>query len=320
MSVVMITGGLGFLGPHITRELLRRGHDVVLLDIAVKSRGIEDIKEKITLVKGDVTEPTQLVEAVKDHGVEAVIHYAALLSTAAEANPHRAFRINFDGLWNVFEVARAMDLESVVFASSIAAYGPGIPETVKEDTYSIPQSLYGISKQLGEMLGLWFHSRYGIGFAALRYGTVLGPGRGNGGASAYCQLMIQKPSQGEPFVVNVPKYARIPVAFVDDIADATSTAFEKIKNLKTRIYNLASLMPSPTAEEIAFAVRTHIPDADITFKPDPLTTEIIESWPRNLDITRAQKELGWRPKHTSLEDLVGDFVATVRKYPNKYRI
>lgn len=320
MSVVLITGGMGFIGSHVARELLRRNYDVVLLDIMVNGVLIKDVKDKLKIVKGNVTIPTQLVEAVKTHDVDTIIHYAALLSSAAEANPQLAYKINFEGLWNVFEIARAMDLDTVIFASSIAAYGPGIPQIVKENTYTIPHTLYGISKQLGEMLGLWFYRKYGIEFVAFRYGSVIGPSRHDGGASAYSTLIIQKPAQGEPYVVNVPKDSRIPIVYVKDVADATLTAYEKIKNLKSRIYNLASIIPSPRAKDIVDAVKKYVPNAKITFKPDPKTTEIVKSWPRDLDITRAQNELGWKPKYSSLDALVGDFVNEVRRHLDMYTI
>jgi len=125
MSVVLITGGTGFIGSHITRELLRHGHDVVLLDVMVNDTLIKDIENKVKIVKGDITIPTQLAEAVNTYDVDAIVHYAALKSSAAEKNPQLAYKINFEGLWNVFEIARAMDLNTVIFASSIAAYGPG---------------------------------------------------------------------------------------------------------------------------------------------------------------------------------------------------
>jgi len=320
MSVVLITGGTGFIGSHIARELLRRGYDVVLLDVMVSGILIEDVKDEVKIVKGDITIPTQLVEAVRTHNVDTIVHYAALKSSTAEVNPQLAYKINFEGLWNVFEIARAMDLSTVIFASSIAAYGPGVPQIVKEDMYTMPHTLYGISKQLGEMLGLWFYRKYGIEFVAFRYGSVIGPGRRNGGASAYSTLMIQKPVQGEPYVVNVPEDSRIPIVYVKDVVDATLTAYEKIKNLKSRIYNLVSLIPSVSAEDIAGTVKKHIPDAKITFKPDPKTTEIVRSWPRDLDITRTQNELGWKPKYSSLDVLLGDFVSEVQRHPDMYTI
>ena len=320
MSGIIITGGMGFIGSHVARELLRRGYDVMLLDVMVNGMLIKDVKDKVKIIKGDVTIPTHLVEAVKTYDVNTIIHYAALLSSATEANPQQAYKINCEGLWNVFEIARAMDLDNVIFASSIAAYGPDVPKIVKEDTYTIPHTLYGISKQLGEMLGLWFYRKYGIEFVAFRYGSVIGPGRRNGGASAYSTLIIQKPAQGEPYVVNVPKESRIPIVYVKDAADATLTAYEKIKNLKSRIYNLSSMIPSPRAKDIADTVKKYVPNARITFKPDPKTTEIVKSWPRDIDISRAQNELGWKPKYSSLDDLVGDFVNEVRRQPCMYTI
>jgi len=320
MSVVLITGGMGFVGSHVARELLRWNYDVVLLDVMVNGVLIKDVKDRLKIVKGNVTIPTQLVEAVKTHDVDTIIHCAALLSSAAETNPQLAYKTNFEGLWNVFEIARAMDIDAVIFASSIAAYGPGIPQIVKENTYSIPHTLYGISKQLGEMLGMWFYRKYGIKFAAFRYGSVIGPGRHDGGASAYSTLIVQKPVQGEPYVVNVPKDSRIPIVYVKDVADATLIACKKIKNLKSRIYNLASIIPSPKATDIEEAVKKYVPNAKITFKPDPRTTEIVESWPRDLDTTRAQNELGWKPKYSSLDALVGNFVDEVLRHLDMYTI
>jgi len=320
MSVILITGGMGFIGSHLARELLRRGYDVVLLDVMVNETLIRDVKERVKIVRGDVTTPTQLVKTVKKHGVDAMFHCAALLSSAAEANPQLAYEVNFEGLWNVFEVARVMDLDAVIFASSVAAYGSDTPQTVREDVYTIPQTLYGISKQFGEMLGLWFHRRYGIDFAAFRYGSVIGPGRRDGGASAYSTLIIQKPAQEEPYVVNVSEDSRIPILYVKDAVDATLTAYEKIKGLKSRIYNLASLTPSPRAKDLVDAVKKRIPNAEVTFKPDARVTEIVRSWPRDFDVTRAQSEFNWGPKYSSLDSLVSDFINEVRQHQDMYKI
>ncbi len=318
--MILITGGMGFIGSHLARELLRRGYDVVLLDVMVNETLIRDIRDRVKIVRGDVTTLTQLVEAVKKHGVDAIIHCAALLSSAAEADPQLAYKVNFEGLWNVFEVARVMDLDAVIFASSVAAYGSDAPQTVREDVHTLPNTLYGISKQLGEMLGLWFHRRYGIDFAAFRYGSVIGPGRRDGGASGYSTLIIQKPAQGEPYVVNVPEDSRIPIVYVKDAVDATLTAYEKIRGLKSRVYNLASLIPSPRATDLMDAVKRHIPTAEVTFKPNARVTEIVKSWPRDFDVTRTQSELGWGPKYGSLDSLVSDFISEVSQHLDRYKI
>ena len=93
-------------------------------------------------------------------------------------------------------------MDNIIFASSVAAYGPKLSRG-KEDMYTIPETLYGISKQYGELLGLWFNKKYGINFAAFRYASIIGPGRKDGGASSYSTLIIQNPAQGKPYCVRV---------------------------------------------------------------------------------------------------------------------
>ena len=102
--------------------------------------------------------------------------------------------------------------------------------------FTTPQTLYGVSKHFGEMLGLWFFKKYGIQFSALRYASIIGPGRMDGGGSAYSTLIVQKPAQGEPYEVNVPEDTAIPLVYVKDAADATVVIYEKIRELKNRIY------------------------------------------------------------------------------------
>jgi len=317
--MILITGGMGFIGSHLARGLIRRGYDVVILDVKGNGKLIGDIKDKVKIVRGDITIPLELVEAVKKYDANAIFHYAAFLSRACEANPQKAYNVNFKGLWNIFEVARAMDLDAVIFASSVAAYGPDVQQTVREEMYTLPRTLYGISKQLGEMLGLWFRRKYGIDFAAFRYGSVIGPGRCDGGASAYSTLIVQKPAQMEPYVVNVPEDSRIPIVYVKDAVDITLTAYEKIGSLRSRIYNLASLTPSPRANELMHAVKRYIPNADIAFEADATTTEIVRSWPEDFDITRVQTEVG-KPKYSSIDSLVRDFVNEVGQHQDMYKI
>jgi len=83
---------------------------------------------------------------------------------------------------------------------------------------------------------------------------------------------------------------------------------------------LTSLIPSPRAKGLMDAVKRHIPDAKVTFKPDARVTDIVRSWPKDFDVTRVQTELGWGPKYNSLDALVSDFVNEVRQNPDIYKI
>jgi len=320
MSTVLITGGCGFVGSHLARFLLERDYNVILMDLAVDERLVKDIKDKSLIVKADVTNVTQLTEVFKKYRVDAVAHYAALLSSAADSNPHLGYKVDFEGVWNVYNAARATEVESVIFASSVAAYGPEVLQQAKENAYTVPQTLYGISKQFGEMLGLWFYRKYGVQFVAFRYASIIGPGRRNGGASAYSTLIVQKPAQGEPYEVSVREEDAMPIAYIKDVVEVTAVAYEDIKKLKSRIYNIASLNPSPTAGELASRVKKHIPNAKIAFNPNPAITDIVKSWPRNLDTSRIQSELNWRPKYSNLDTLTSDFIREVKQHPEVFYI
>lgn len=320
MSDVLITGGLGFIGSHVAREFTNREYDVVLMDITDDVKLIKDIKHKVKIIKGSVTDKDQVNYIFELYKPKVVVHYAALLSVDVERKPTIGYQVNFDGTWNVFEAARKVDADILIFASSIAAYGPGLPETVEEDVYTIPQTLYGISKRFGEMLGMWFSKTYGIKFIAFRYASVIGPGRRDGGASAYSTLIIQKAAQGEPYMINVPEDAKIPIVYVKDVADVTVYSCENIARAKSKIYNVASLKKSPSAIEIVNAVRKVIPNSELVFKQDAKTTEIIRSWPKNVDIKRIEHEVLWRPKYADLDVLVADFISEVKAHPDMFHV
>ena len=132
--------------------------------------------------------------------------------------------------------------------------------------------------------------------------------------------IIQKPAQGEPYVINVPEDAKIPIAYVKDVAFITVYTCENIARAKSKIYNVASFYESPTAAEIVTSVKKVIPNAKLTFKPDPSITEIVRSWPKNVDMQRIKTELNWKPKYGELDLLVADFINEVRNNPDIFYI
>ncbi len=320
MWTVLITGGSGFIGSHIARSLVRAGYNVVIYDVVVNGKLIKDIRNDVVIVQGDVTDNTLLLETIRKYKVNAIMHYAALLSAATEKNPYQGFKVNFEGTWNVFNTAKTLGVKAIIFASSAAVYGSNIPEVVREDTYTVPETLYGISKQYGEMLGLWFYRRYSIDFAAFRYGSVIGPGRRNGGFSAYSTLIIQKAAQGENYVINVSEDTCLPIIYVKDAANLAIVALENISRLKSRIYNVAGLTPSPTAREIVNVVNKYVKNVYMEFKPDPLAVEVVKSWPKNMDCSRLERELNWRPRYSDLNLLVEDFINEVKANPEMFHI
>jgi nucleoside-diphosphate-sugar epimerase len=317
LTTFLITGGCGFLGSWLARFLVNEGHDVVLFDLNVNDKLLKDISRRIKIRKGSMTDPREVAEVLIEDRPEVLVHYAALLSAEAETNPKAGYEVDIASTWPLFDAARAADVDCMLFASSVAAYGPDVEGVAREDSYTMPTTIYGISKILGEMVGIWFYKTYGIQFAATRYAAVVGPGRRDGGASAYTTLAIQKPAQGEPYTVHVPETARIPIVYVKDAADATLAIYKNIRRLERRVINVGSI--SPTAVQLVETVRSHIPDARIDFQPLEKVARIVSSWPPYIDLGRLSM-IDWRPRFSDLDLIVEDFVAEVKEKAHMFKV
>ncbi len=313
----LITGGLGFIGTYLARALLEKGEEVVLFDVVTRSPLINDIKGKLKIVQGDLASWADVLHAVKDNKIDGIFHTGALLSASAEERPITAYHVNAGGTFNVLEAARLFKIERVIYLSTIASYGLGIPDVVNEDTIQMPISMYGVTKVFSERLGEYYHRKFGVDFRGVRLPAVIGPGRGGGGASAYSTLMISEAALGRPYEVFVEEDVRMPLLYIKDGVDCLIRLYEADNSrLKRRVYCIAGF--SPTAKEIYNAVKKLLPQADIRFKPDKALTEIVRSWPKELDESRARKEWDWKTQYL-LKDSVNDFIKEVQAHPETYR-
>lgn len=312
----LITGGLGFIGTYLARTLLEKGEEVVLFDIVRSSPLIYDIKDKVKIVQGDLASWAEVLEVVKKYKIDGIYHTGALLSGSAEEKPITAYQVNAGGTFNVLEAARLFNVERVIYLSTIATYGLGIPDTVNEDTIQMPISMYGVTKVFSERLGEYYYRKFGVDFRGVRLPAVIGPGRGPGGASAYSTLMISVPALNRPYQVFVEEDVRMPLLYINDALDCLIRLYETDNaKLKRRIYCIAGF--SPTAREIYEAVKKVLPSADIQFKPDPELTKIVRSWPQYVDETLAREEWGWKTKYF-LNKTIEDFIKEVQAHPEIY--
>lgn len=312
----LITGGLGFIGTYLARALLEKGEEVVLFDVVTNSPLIKDIRDKVRIVQGDLASWAEVLHVVKDQKIDGIYHTGALLSASAEEKPITAYNVNAGGTFNVLEAARLLSVKRVIYLSTIASYGLGIPETVNEDTIQMPISMYGVTKVFSERLGEYYYRKFGIDFRGVRLPAVIGPGRGGGGASAYSTLMISEPALGRPYEVFVEEDVRMPLLYVKDAVDCLIRLYEADNaRLKRRVYCVAGF--SPTAKEIYTAVKKVLPGADIRFKPNKELTEIVRSWPRFLDERRARDEWDWKTQY-HLDKSVESFIKEVQAHPEIY--
>jgi len=172
----LITGGAGFIGSNTADELVRRGHDVVVLDDLSngKESNLDGIKGKIDFIRGSITDSEVLQKVCR--GVDYVIHLAARASVPRSVkDPLASNQINVDGTLKVLLAARDAKVRRVVFSASSSAYGetPTLPKV--ETMQPAPISPYGVSKFAGELYMKVFGRCYGLENVSLRYFNVFGP-------------------------------------------------------------------------------------------------------------------------------------------------
>jgi nucleoside-diphosphate-sugar epimerase len=111
MTRVLVTGGTGFIGSYTAREFVEHGHEVVAYDLSTDTDILErlGVADDVEVRRGDVTDPTDVVRAIRETGATHVVHLAALLTTTARENPRAALEVNVEGTNNIFEAARTLD-------------------------------------------------------------------------------------------------------------------------------------------------------------------------------------------------------------------
>ena len=309
---VVVTGGAGFVGAHLARALVTQGDEVTVLDVDPTSPLLDDLDE-VARVAGDVTDHEALDAAIRDAAPERIFHTAGILSAAAEERWEDAFAVNAVGTFELLAAATRHDVERVVFTSTVATFGPGSGPVAGRSTPQRPTSMYGVTKVFGELLGEWFDRTRSIEVRAARLPAVMGAGRGPGGASAYGSTVISEAAiEGRSTIPVAPETVMALVYVKDVVAGLLALADAPQAALRHRTYGLDGF--SPTAAELAAAARRRLPEATITFEPDPALSAIVGSWPARLDGSDAAADWGWTPAY-DLDAAVADFVADLREHP-----
>ncbi|MBI1734015.1 MAG: NAD-dependent epimerase/dehydratase family protein [Candidatus Rokubacteria bacterium] len=322
--VVLVTGASGEVGYGLIHALAERGTaDVLALDLRPLDPAVA--RQCAAVRIGDILDRHLLDRVRGEFEISVVFHLAALLSTRAEFVPETAHAVNVQGTLNLLalavEEARALGGPvKFLFPSSIAVYGlPDIGTkhaagAVTEDRWQMPVTMYGCTKLHAEHLGRYFARHHGQLAAA---GPGPGPGRGpsgvdfrairfpgllsaftapSGGTSDYAPEMVHAAAQGRPYACFVREDTRLPfMAMPDAVAALLALMDAPVGSLTTLVYNVTAFNPS--AGELAARVRAALPGAGITFAPDPRRQAIVDSWPEDLDDTRARRDWGFRPSY-----------------------
>lgn len=235
-SKVIVTGGAGFIGSHLTDELASRGYQVIILDNLSMGRmsNIEPLLSNggAEFVQGNITNFSLLRKLFS--GADYVFHQAAIPSVPRSIKNPKAFNnVNITGTLNVLLAARDNDVKKVVYASSSSVYGESETLPKVEDMIPNPQSPYAVTKLAGEYYCRVFHEIYGLNTACLRYFNVYGPRQ----YAAVIPIFYDRALSGKSPVIFGDGEQSRDFTFVRDVAEANILAAE---SKATGIFNIGS--------------------------------------------------------------------------------
>src|ERR1051325_36009 len=223
---VIITGGAGFIGLQLARRLMALGSltgtsgrsekidELLLFDMAVPERRPEGLDERAKFVAGEIADHTT-VKRLFDRPDLSVFHLASVVSGGGEQDFDLAMRVNLHGNLHVLESARALGSKPrIVFASSIAVFGgKAMPKHVGDATKQLPQTTYGVTKAIGELLVHDYTRKGYIDGRSARLPTVIvRPGKPNKAASSFASGVFREPLNGEECVLPVGLKTIMPVS------------------------------------------------------------------------------------------------------------
>ena len=298
-----ITGGTGFVGGYIVRDLAREGHQIVVFDLAPNRDYLGDVLssdelERVRIVSGDVTDLPLLMRTMTDAPPDRIIHLAATLGFSSEANPLRSLKVNCEGTINIFEAALTFKASRVVWASSIAVFGAARhrePGEVANNAYHQPNDLYGACKSMNEQLGLHYRRQRGLDCTGVRFSVVYGYGKAltlaRGTGADFLQELIDKPAVGQASIVPYGD-AVLDWLYVEDAARAVVAAVNTESNPSIGL-NICGSRHS--IQDVSDHIKQLLPDAQLDVQPG--------SWGGDMhfEMATTEAEIGYSPQ-VSLED------------------
>ena len=316
---VLITGGYGFIGAWIARNLLADGHDVFSYDLKEDPRRLRlilpaDQVGRVRFVQGDVTDLPRLTAALRDHAITHVIHLAGLQVPTCRANPVLGATVNVLGTLAVFEAVKAVgdQVQRVVYASSAAVFGgpekyPAGPQP--DDAPLVPSTHYGVFKCCNEANARIYFQDHGISSVGLRPWTVYGVGRDLGMTSEPTKA-IKAALLGRPYAINFGGWTDF--QYVDDVANAFILSCSR-PYTGAKSYNLRGAVV--TMADFHKALTTVLPEAATLVTTG--TQQIAIAY--DLSDVGIQADLGPLPV-TSLEAGIGETVRMFRNLQDEGRL
>jgi nucleoside-diphosphate-sugar epimerase len=308
MKKILIIGSTGQIGSELSIRMRSiYGNDNVICGYYTPPYP-EGFFEAGPTVEINALHIEQIADTVKNYKIDTIYNLVAILSATAEKYPQLGWDVGIGSLMNCLDVAREYGC-AVFTPSSIGAFGPDTPKNLTpQDTIQRPNTVYGITKVLGELVSDYYFERWNVDTRSVRFPGIISsmtlPG---GGTTDYAVEIFYKAVMGENFVCPLQAGTFMDMMYMPDALDAAINIMEANPErlIHRNSFNVSAMSFDP--EMIYAKIKKHYPDFQMTYMVDPLKQHIADSWPDCLDDSCAQNEWDWKP-HFDLERMTVDMI------------
>lgn len=325
---ILVCGGAGYIGSHAVHQLIGKGEEVVIVD-NLQTGHLDAIHPKAKFYEGDIRDANVLDRIFTENRIEAVIHFAAnsLVGESME-KPLLYFNNNVYGMQMLLEAMKRHGVDKIVFSSTAAVYGEPRRIPIMESDDTIPTNTYGETKLTMEKMMKWVSRADGIRYVSLRYFNAAGAvpdgsiGEDHHPETHLIPLILQVPLGKRDCITVYGDDYDTPdgtclrdYIHVIDLADAHVLALDYLrKGGASNIFNLGNGKGFSVKEMIEAAKKATGMDIKVVIgrrrAGDP--AQLIAS------SEKAQRILGWKPKFTDVEAVIGTAWNWHQKHPNGY--
>ncbi|PKN74663.1 MAG: UDP-glucose 4-epimerase [Candidatus Cloacimonetes bacterium HGW-Cloacimonetes-2] len=312
MKKILIIGAAGQIGSELIPYLRKIYGDSNVVASDLHNNLPCNVLESGPYEILDALNGKKMQEIVDRYDIDTIFNLVAVLSAKGEANPVLAWQINMGALFNALEISR--ETKGAVFTpSSIGAFGPTTPaDHTPQDTVMRPTTIYGVSKVAAELLGDYYHLKFGVDARGLRYPGIISnvtlPG---GGTTDYAVEIYYEAIQNKLYKCNLSAGTYLDMMYMPDALRAAVELMEADpKRLVHRnCFNVTAMSFDP--EMIAASIRKYIPEFRMEYHIDHIKQAIANSWPNSMDDSSAREEWDWKPEY-NLEAMTIDMLEKLK--------